>query len=105
MTTAAALAAVITVGVLTYASRAGLILFLADRPLPPQVQRALRYVGPAVLSALTVTLVGGSDGISGVEGAEVAAIVVAGVVAALTRNLIASLTSGMVALWIVLLIT
>ncbi len=104
MSTIAAIAAVVTVGVLTYGSRAGLILFLADRPLPPSLQRALRYVGPAVLSALTVTLVAGSEGIRGVEAAEVVAIVVAGIVAATTRNLIASLVTGMAALWLVLLI-
>ena len=51
MTTIAAVTAVLSVGVLTYLSRAGLILFLAERPLPLQIQRALRYVGPAVLSS------------------------------------------------------
>ena len=105
MTTIAAITAVLSVGVLTYLSRAGLILFLAERPLPLQIQRALRYVGPAVLSALTVTLVAGSDGVSGVEFAEVTAITAGGIVAALTRNLIASLVAGMAVLWLVLLST
>ncbi|NQY58338.1 MAG: AzlD domain-containing protein [Ilumatobacteraceae bacterium] len=105
MTTIAAITAVLSVGVLTYLSRAGLILFLAERPLPLQIQRALRYVGPAVLSALTVTLVAGSDGVSGVEFAEVTAIAAGGIVAALTRNLIASLVAGMAVLWLVLLST
>ena len=80
-------------------------MFLAERPLPLQIQRALRYVGPAVLSALTVTLVAGSDGVSGVEFAEVTAIAAGGIVAALTRNLIASLVAGMAVLWLVLLST
>lgn len=102
MSTAAAISAVVAVGLITYASRAGLIVFLADRPMPAEVTRALRYVGPAVLSALTVNLIAGGDGIDGVEIAEVTAIVVSVAVAWWRRNLIASLLAGMAALWIVL---
>jgi len=60
--------AVLAVGLITYASRAGLIVFLADRPLPANLSRALRYVGPAALSALAVNLVAGGKGLAGVEG-------------------------------------
>ena len=95
MSTLAAISAVLSVGLITYASRAGLIVFLADRPLPTNITRALRYVGPAVLSALTVNLIAGGQGIDGVEGVEVAAIATAVVVAALARNLIAALVAGM----------
>lgn len=101
MSLAAALSAVLAIGVITYTSRAGLIVFLADRPLPASITRALRYVGPAVLSALTVNLIAGGKGASGVEAAEVAAIVTSIVVAWSTRNLIASLGAGMVALWVI----
>jgi branched-subunit amino acid transport protein len=76
-------------------------VFLADRPLPANITRALRYVGPAVLSALTVNLIAGGKGASGVEAAEVAAIAVAIVVASFTRNLIAALAAGMVTLWVI----
>jgi branched-subunit amino acid transport protein len=102
MNALAAASAVLTVGVITYASRAGLIVFLADRPLPTNITRALRYVGPAVLSALTVNLIAGGQGIVGVEFVEVAAIAAAIVVAAVARNLIASLASGMTTLWLLL---
>lgn len=102
MSTAAAISAVVAVGLITYASRAGLIVFLADRQVPAEVTRALRYVGPAVLSALTVNLIAGGDGIDGVEFAEVAAVTVGVVVAWWRRNLIASLLAGMATLWIVL---
>ena len=102
MSTFAAISAVLSVGVITYASRAGLIVFLADRPLPANITRALRYVGPAVLSALTVNLIAGGQGIAGVEWIEVAALGVAIVVAALARNLIAALLAGMVTLWLLL---
>jgi len=87
---------------ITYASRAGLIVFLADRPLPANITRGLRYVGPAVLSALAVNLVAGGQGIVGVEFVEVAAIGVAVVVTAITRNLIAALAAGMTVLWLLL---
>ena len=98
----AAATAVLSVGLVTYASRAGLIVFLADRPLPPNISRALRYVGPAVLSALTVNLIAGGQGLDGVEFVEVGAIGVAIVVAMLARNLIAALAAGMATLWLLL---
>jgi branched-subunit amino acid transport protein len=102
MSAFAAITAVLSVGLITYGSRAGLIVFLADRPLPANISRALRYVGPAVLSALTVNLIAGGEGIDGVEWIEVAAIGVAIGVAAIVRNLIAALGAGMVTLWLLL---
>ena len=104
MSTVAAVTAVLSVGLITYVSRAGLIVFLADRPLPGNITRALRYVGPAVLSALTVNLIAGGEGVGGVEFVEVAALVVAIVVAATARNLIAALVAGMTTLWLLLLL-
>jgi branched-subunit amino acid transport protein len=98
----AAVTAVLAVGTITYASRAGLIIFLAERTLPANISRALRYVGPAVLSALTVNLLAGGQGIDGVEFVEVAAVAVAVVVAVLARNLIAALIGGMATLWLLL---
>jgi branched-subunit amino acid transport protein len=102
MNTLAAVAAVLAVGSITYASRAGLIIFLADRPLPANTTRALRYVGPAVLSALTVNLIAGGQGVDGVEFVEVAALGAAVTVAAVARNLIAALGVGMAVLWLLL---
>jgi branched-subunit amino acid transport protein len=105
MSTFAAISAVLSVGMITYASRAGLIVFLADRPLPANITRALRYVGPAVLSALAVNLIAGGKGIDGVEFVEVAAIGTAVVVTAIARNLITALAAGMTTLWILLWLT
>jgi branched-subunit amino acid transport protein len=102
VSTLAALSAVVTVGLITYASRAGLILFLADRPLPANLTRALRYVGPAVLSALTVNLIAGGEGASGIESVEVAALAAAIVVAAWRRDLVTALLTGMGVLWLLL---
>jgi branched-subunit amino acid transport protein len=105
MTTGAALAAVAVVALITYSARAGLILFLADRSLPADITRALRYVGPAVLSALTVNLLAGGQGVSGVTGQEVAAVAVGGLVAWRTKNLIASLAAGMITIWIIIVLS
>jgi branched-subunit amino acid transport protein len=97
----------LAVAVGTYLLRAGPALLLADRDLPGPVRRALRNVGPAVLAALVVVSVaatGNGEG-TGVEVAELAALVAAGGVAWWRRNLIWSFVAGMAALWIVLAIT
>lgn len=104
MSIIAAASAVAVVGLLTYASRAGLIVALADRPLAPEITRALRFVGPAVLSALVVSLLAEGDGISGIDLDEVAAVATGGFVAWRTRNLILSLLVGMVVLWVLLVV-
>ena len=102
MSLAFAFSILVAVATVTYVSRAGMILFLADRTLPDAVVRALRNVGPAVLAALTVTLVAGGEGVGGIERAETAALVAAGVVGAVTRNLTWALVAGMGALWLML---
>jgi branched-subunit amino acid transport protein len=105
VSSAAAIAAIGVIGVITYASRAGLIVFLADRQLPFEVARALRYVGPAVLSALTVNLLAGGRGASGVSAQELAAVGVGAAAAVASKNLVVSLAAGMATLWVVILFT
>jgi len=103
MSTTTALFIVGFVGLVTYAMRAGLILTLADRTLPPTLTRGLRNVAPAVLAALTVSLVADPDQANrGVSFAELAGIVVACAVAWRTRNLIATLVAGMLTFWLIL---
>jgi len=43
---------IVGMGIITYAIRLSLILLLGRLTVPPLVQRALRFVPPAVLSAL-----------------------------------------------------
>ena len=102
MSTGSALMLVLVVGIGTYLMRAGLVLLLADRPLPPGVERALRNVGPAVLAALTVSLVA-SESASGsrIEVSEIAALLVAALVAWRRYSLLVTLAAGMVTLWVV----
>jgi len=94
-----AAAIVVGVAVMTYVMRAGLILALADRPLPVPVERALRFVGPAVLAALAINLAAGGEGGPSLAMVEVAALIVAGGVALWRRNLIWTLLAGMATLW------
>jgi branched-subunit amino acid transport protein len=55
-----------------------------------------------VLSALTISLIAGGEGIGGVDVEEVAGVAAGVIVAALTRNLIVSLAAGMSTLWVLL---
>lgn len=102
MSVAAAFLIVLVVAIGTYVLRALPLLVLADRTLPLVVQRALRYVGPAVLAALVVVSVSATGEGWVIDPPELAALITAGVVARLTRNLIWSLTAGMGALWVLL---
>jgi branched-subunit amino acid transport protein len=88
------------VGAMTYSMRAVVIVAMANRTIPPPVERALRSVGPAVLAALAVNLAAGGEGGPSLAWAEVLALTVAGVVAWKVRNLIATLVAGMVTLWL-----
>lgn len=95
------LVAVVVVGLGTYATRASFIILLADRTLPPVLQRAVRNVGPAVLSALVASLLVGEEGITGlIPSVELASLASASVVAWRWKNVIAGLAVGMVVLWI-----
>ena len=106
MSTTLALAAVLTLGLATYAMRGGLILMLADRSLPPLVERALRNVAPAVLAALVVTMVAtpGEPAV-GLEVAEVGGLAVAGLLTWRWRNLVVALSGGMLVFWALLAVT
>ena len=55
---------VLLAGIGTYAARAVFIVGVGDRELPPVVERGLLYVGPAVLAALTASLLTSPDGVA-----------------------------------------
>ena len=105
MSLAAALVALACAALGTYLARSGLVLLLADRTLPASVERALQNVGPAVLAALTINLALGTDGLGGVEFAEVAALVVAAAVAVWRKNLLWTFVAGMATLWLLVAAT
>ena len=93
---------IVGMGVVTYAIRLSLILLLGRLRVPPLVQRALRFVPPAVLSALIfpeLLLPGGTLMIS-LGNARLLAGVLAGVVAWRSKNVILAIAVGMAALWV-----
>ena len=101
MSTWSAVVIVAVVGAMTYSMRAVVIVALANRTIPPALERALRSVGPAVLAALAINLAAGGEGGPSLEVAEVMALVAAAVAARWRRNLMWSLVAGMVTLWLV----
>ncbi len=103
MSSVTALTLVLVVGAITYAMRAGLILALADREIPPIVTRALRNVAPAVLSALVISLIANPDAPNvGITVPEVAGLVIAGPIAWFSKNLLVTMAGGMSVFWILL---
>jgi branched-subunit amino acid transport protein len=91
--------AILATGAGTYFSRSIFILALAHRPIPPNVRRALEYVGPAVLGALIVTMLTTPEGTVRMGPAELSALVLSAGVALKTRNHIYTLLVGMGVFW------
>ncbi len=100
MSAGASMLLVLVVGMMTYVTRAVVIVALGGRPIPVPVERALRNVGPAVLAALAINLAAGGEGGPSLEVAEVAALIVAGAVAVWRKSLIWTLVAGMTTLWL-----
>lgn len=95
-------AVVLAASVGTFAIRLSFIaLFGRLNEIPPRVERALRFVPAAVLTALVVPRLVYLDGslALGVENTRLLAGVLAGVVAWRTENMTATIAVGMAALW------
>jgi branched-subunit amino acid transport protein len=85
----------------TYAIRAVMILLIGRLRVPPAVQRALRFVPPAVLSAIIVPELlqtGGSLHLS-LANPRLLAGALAALVAWRSRNALLAIGLGMAALW------
>ncbi|WP_049983597.1 AzlD domain-containing protein [Halorubrum sp. BV1] len=96
-------AAIVVIGVATYGFRLSFIhLFGRIDEVPQSVTRTLRYVPPAVLAALVfpdfVTLE--SSMVATLADERLIAGAVAGAVAWRTENVFATITVGMIALWL-----
>lgn len=86
--------------VVTLAERASFLLIKDRLRMPPLLERALTYVPAAVLAALITPAVFNGEGASiGPLDARVVAATLAALVAWFTRNVIATLAVGMLALW------
>jgi branched-subunit amino acid transport protein len=88
-------------GLATFLTRLSFIALLGRVETPPLLARALRFVPPAVLSAIIfpeLILRGGSPDLSLGNHRLLAGLVAAGI-AVWTRNVLATIAAGMVALW------
>ena len=93
---------IIGMGIVTYAIRLSLIVLLGRINVPPTMQRALRFVPPAVFSAIIFPEVlrpSGALDISLGNDRLIAGVLAAGV-AWRTKNVFLSIAVGMIALWI-----
>ena len=95
---------IIAAGVITYLTRASFIAAGDRVKLPASVERALKYVGPASFAAIAAPAVLGGDQFDefGDDLPRLIAVTVAGVVIWRTRNVPASLVTGMATLWLIL---
>lgn len=93
---------IIAMGIVTYGIRLLPIALLGRIEIPPLVQRALRFVPPAVLSAIVapeLLMPGGQFDVSP-GNARLIAGVIATLVAWRTKNVLLTIAVGMIALWV-----
>jgi branched-subunit amino acid transport protein len=89
-------------GLLTFGTRLFFIVLVGEREVPPWVKKSLRFVPPAVLTAIIfpeLLLPGGKLDIS-LGNARLLAGVVAILVAWRTRSAVLTIVIGMLALWL-----
>jgi branched-subunit amino acid transport protein len=91
---------VVGVGLATYATRASCIVLADKLTIPAQVQQALRLLPAAILSALVCSQLFRVDsGLVVSSAPRLVAALVASLVAWRTRNVLWTITVGMVTLW------
>ena len=93
---------IIAMGFVTFGIRLLPIVLLGRIEIPIVVQRALRFVPPAVLSAIIapeLLMPGGEFDLSP-GNARLLAGVIAMLVAWRTKNVLATIAAGMIALWV-----
>jgi branched-subunit amino acid transport protein len=93
---------IIGMGIVTFAIRLLPIVLVRRLAIRPTIQRALRFVPPAVLSAIVFPEVlhpGGTFDVS-LSNARLLAALVAAVLVWRTRNVFVAIAAGMLALWL-----
>ena len=87
----------------TFGGRYPVLALVGRLKLPEVVLRALRFVPPAVLSAIIFPAVFYPDGerlMLGLDNPRILAVILAGLVAWRSKNLLLTIVVGMVALWV-----
>ena len=91
---------VITAGVATFAMRFVFIGLFGRVTVPEWLERALRYVAPSVLAAITLPAVVAPGGVLSVWNPFVPAAIIGGLAAWRTRSIGISIAAGLISLWI-----
>lgn len=101
-----AFAALTALGAASWLLRISFITGICPARLPTGLQRALEYVGPAVLAALIVTTLVHRSGIGGlfVPSPHLLALVIAGVVSWRWHNLLAPIGAALGSFWLLSLV-
>ncbi|MEP7358940.1 MAG: AzlD domain-containing protein [Anaerolineales bacterium] len=94
---------ILGMGIVTYAIRLSLIGAVKQLTLPPLVMRGLRFVPPAVLSAIILPEVLQPAGHIDITLANprLLAGIIAALVAWRTRNVVATVVVGLVVVWLI----
>ena len=90
-------------GAATFLSRFLLFSEIAPKKLPHWLSEAMGFVPVAILTAIIVPAVLMPEGSIMLEGNwRILAAIIAGIVALTSRNVIATLTAGLVSLWLLM---
>ncbi|MGA1020842.1 MAG: AzlD domain-containing protein, partial [Candidatus Puniceispirillales bacterium] len=87
-------------GILTFMMRFAFIGSLAHRQIPPPIRSMLSYVSTAVLTAIIVSDVLIVDTVVSInDNPKIPALILAGIAALLFRNVMITISIGLVTLW------
>lgn len=101
MTSAATMwSVVILAGIVTFAMRFSFIALFGRVSVPPIVERALKYIAPSVLAAITLPALLAPDSTLDAWNFYVPAAILGGLAAWKTRSIGAAIVVGLPSLWI-----
>ena len=96
---------IVLAGIATFSMRFVFIALFGVVAVPPLLERALRYVAPAVLAALSIPAVVAPDKALDLINPFVPAAIIGGLAAWYTKSIGAAIVVGLPVLWIVLWLT
>ncbi len=96
---------VVLAGIATFSMRFSFIALFGIVSVPPLLERALRYVAPAVLAALTVPAIMAPGRMLDVTNPFIPAAIIGGLAAWFTKSIGAAIVVGLPALWLILWLT
>jgi branched-subunit amino acid transport protein len=91
---------VILAGLATFAMRFSFIALFGRVAVPPTMERALKYIAPAVLAAITLPAILAPEGSIDPFNIYVPAAILGGLAAWRTRSIGAAIVVGLPALWV-----